>query len=228
VYVLVMFGVVRPLLRRLADTAEPLPYLLVGLFASAWITEWMQIHYIFGAFVFGAVMPRSEAFLERLRERLEPAVQLMLPVFFAVTGLTVDLAGLHLTQLGILAAILAISVFGKIGGGYAAARLSGIPHRGSAVVASLVNSRGLTEIVILSVGLEQGLLDVQLYAMLLVMALITTAMTGPLLSWCYPARQLREDLAAAGRAGSTPRSTDRAAVPGTGPYDEPFGDSDGR
>jgi len=230
VYVLVMFRLVRPLLRRLADAAEPLPYLLIGLFASAWAAEWMQIHYIFGAFVFGAVMPRSEAFLERLRERLEPAIHLMLPVFFAVTGLTVDLTGLHLSQLGVLGVILAISVFGKVGGGYAAARLSGIPPRGSAVVASLVNARGLTEIVILSVGLEQGLLDVELYAMLLVMALITTAMTGPLLSWSYPADRLREDLDAAGRAGvRTPRSPNKATVPDSAPSDEPLGDNtDGR
>ncbi|MFC9932095.1 cation:proton antiporter [Streptomyces sp. NPDC127190] len=245
VYLLVMFGLVRPLLRRVTEAAEPLPYLLIGLFASAWVTEWLQVHYIFGAFVFGAVMPRSEALLTRLTERLEPAVHLMLPVFFAVTGLTVDLTGLRPAQLGVLAAVLAIAVFGKLGGGYAAARLSGIPHRGSAVVATLVNARGLTELVILSVGLEQGLLDVRLYAMLLVMALVTTAMTGPLLGWSYPADQLREDLAAADRerqgavdgarrtapgagAATAARPAGTAAAPGPRSSDESFGGTDGR
>jgi Kef-type K+ transport system membrane component KefB len=187
VYIAVLVAVVRPLLRRLVDAAsEPLPYLLLGLFASAFVTEWLGIHYIFGAFAFGAVMPREEAFLRRIRERLEPAVLLLLPMFFAVTGLTVDLARLQLDDVGVLVVIMAISVFGKFGGGYVAGRLSGIPHRGSATLGALVNARGLTELVILSVGLEQGLIGPELYAMLLVMALVTTVMTGPLLSLFHP------------------------------------------
>ncbi len=230
VYLLVMIGVVRPLLRRLPETAEPLPYLLIGLFASAWAAEWLQINYIFGAFLFGAVMPRSGMFLKGVRERLEPAVQLMLPVFFVVTGLTVNLSRLPVGQLGLLAAILAISVFGKAGGGYAAARLVGIPRQGSTVLAALVNTRGLTELVILSVGLAQGLIDTRLYALLLVMALVTTAMTGPLLSWCYPPARLREDLAAARRADAGVRVADRVAVTGAELPDESLsgaGESDG-
>ncbi|MEU7551568.1 cation:proton antiporter [Streptomyces sp. NPDC044571] len=186
VYIAVLVAVVRPLLRRLADTSEPLPYLLLGLFASAFVTEWLGIHYIFGAFAFGAVMPRDEAFLRRIRERLEPAVLLLLPMFFAVTGLTVDLAKLQLDDVGVLVVIMAISVFGKLGGGYIAGRLSGIPHRGAATLGALVNARGLTELVILSVGLEQGLIGPELYAILLVMALVTTVMTGPLLSLFHP------------------------------------------
>ncbi|MFC7985747.1 cation:proton antiporter [Streptomyces sp. NPDC057336] len=186
VYVGVLFTAVRPLLRRALNTAEPLPWLFVGLFASAFAAEWLQIHYIFGAFAFGVVMPRDKTLLHRLRQRLEPAVLLLLPVFFAVTGLTVDLTALRLDEIGVLGVIMAISVVGKVAGGYGSARLFGIPHRDSATLGALVNTRGLTELVILSVGLEQGLIGVDLYAMLLVMALVTTAMTGPLISLFTP------------------------------------------
>ncbi|MFF8393067.1 cation:proton antiporter [Streptomyces sp. NPDC016172] len=219
VYIIVLITLVRPLLRRLVKTAEPLPYLLLGLFASAFVTEWLQIHYIFGAFAFGAVMPRDEAFLQRLRERLEPAVMLLLPVFFAVTGLTVDLTKLQLGDAGVLAVIMVISVFGKIGGGYVAGRLSGIPHRGSAVLGVLVNARGLTELVILSVGLEQGLIGIELYAMLLVMALVTTAMTGPLLGFFRSASPTDGNLLEQGPAddAAATRPAEKVGVPGPGP-----------
>jgi Kef-type K+ transport system membrane component KefB len=206
-YALAMLLVARPLLRRLTgdfdragQITSGLVFVLIGLFASAWGTQWMQVNFIFGAFLFGAAMPRSDALISYLRERLEPAVQLMLPVFFVVTGLSVDLSALHVSDLSILAAILGISVIGKLGGGYAGARLGGVPPRGSAVMAALVNTRGLTEIVVLTVGLQAHLLRPRLYALLIVMALVTTAMTGPLLNWCYPRNRLRQDLAAAERA----------------------------
>jgi Kef-type K+ transport system membrane component KefB len=219
-YVLAMFLVARPLLRRLTGVFDhagqitsELLLVLIGLLASAWVTQWMQLNFIFGAFGFGAAMPRSDALIRHIRERLEPAVQLMLPVFFVVTGLSVDLTTLHVSDMGILAAILAISVIGKLGGGYAGARLTGVPPQGSAVMAALVNTRGLTEIVILTVGLQQHVLRPKLYALLIVMALVTTAMTGPLLNRWYPRAQLREDLAAAERADRTnvtdPASTSR-------------------
>lgn len=220
-YALAMVFVVRPLLRRLASpgdspgfTARQLPYVLVGLFASAWITQWMQVNFIFGAFLFGAVMPRREDLLRWLSDAFAPAVQLMLPVFFVVTGLTVDLGKLHPGALGVLAAVLAVSVLGKAGGGYAGARLTGIPPRGSAVVAVLVNTRGLTEIVILTIGLRQHLLEPELYALLIVMALVTTAMTGPLLNRAYPRDRLAEDVAAAGgRAGHQEGAGDLPSPP---------------
>ncbi|HEX8006103.1 MAG TPA: cation:proton antiporter [Trebonia sp.] len=194
VYFLVMLGVVRPFLRGLVAPAfdragwvtPRLCGVLVGLFFSAWVCQWMQINFIFGAFLFGAVMPRSEGIIRHVRQGLESAVHLMLPMFFVVTGLTVNLATLHIDDLGILAAVLGVAILGKVGGGYAGARLTGIPPQGSAVMAALVNTRGLTELVILSVGLQQHLLSPQLYALMIVMALVTTAMTGPLLNWIQP------------------------------------------
>ncbi|MBO0806711.1 MAG: cation:proton antiporter [Actinobacteria bacterium] len=191
VYFLTMLFVVRPFLKRLVAPAfdragrvtPRLCGVLIGLFFSAWVCQWMQVNFIFGAFVFGAVMPRSDGIVRYVRNSLESAVHLMLPVFFVITGLTVNLTTLRLDALAVLAAILLVALVGKVGGGYAGARLTGIPPRGSALMGVLVSTRGLTELVILSVGLQEHLLNPQLYALLIVMALVTTAMTGPLLNW---------------------------------------------
>ncbi|MCW2883270.1 MAG: Kef-type transport system rane component-like protein [Streptosporangiaceae bacterium] len=209
-YALVMLFAVRPLLRRLLPSYQRsgrltpglLALVLIGLFTSAWATEWMQIHFIFGAFLFGAVMPRegAERLGHEILERLEQlAVLLLLPMFFVVSGLAVDLTKLDLGAVGVLAVILVVAVAGKLAGAYAGARLTGVPHRRSAALATLINTRGLTEIVILTVGLQKGVLDNELFSLMVVMALVTTAMTGPLLRWIYPDRRIARDIAEAER-----------------------------
>ncbi|WP_329423967.1 cation:proton antiporter [Streptosporangium sp. NBC_01495] len=210
-YALVMFLVVKPLLARLVPAYEKagrltpglLSLVLIGLIGSAWATEWMHVHFIFGAFVFGTVMPREGA--ERLNheilERLEQlAVLLLLPMFFVVAGLNVNLRELDLSSLGTLAAILAVAIGGKLLGSYAAARTQRLPARQSWTLAALLNTRGLTEIVILTVGLQKGVLDDELYSLMVVMALVTTAMTGPLVRRLYPDRRVARDIADAERA----------------------------
>ena len=192
--------------------------MLIGLIGSAWATEWMHVHFIFGAFVFGTVMPREgragreaneEASATRgaqrlnheILERLEQlAVLLLLPMFFVVAGLNVNLRELDLSSLGTLAAILAVAIGGKMLGSYAAARTQRLPNRQSWALATLLNTRGLTEIVILTVGLQKGVLDDELYSLMVVMALVTTAMTGPLLRKVYPDRRVARDIAEAERA----------------------------
>ncbi|MBA9007076.1 cation:proton antiporter [Thermomonospora cellulosilytica] len=222
-FALVMFLGVRPLLRRMVPAYEKagrltpnlLALVLIGLFASAWATEWMHVHFIFGAFLFGAVMPRegAEKLNHEILERLEQlAVLLLLPMFFVVAGMSVDLTTLDLGGVGVLAVILAVAIGGKLGGAYVAARLQRVPGRQAAALAALINTRGLTEIVILSVGLEKGVLDTELYSLMVVMALVTTAMTGPLLSRVYPARQVERDLAEAQRAAAGPRVDRRVLV----------------
>ncbi|MFC4536330.1 cation:proton antiporter [Sphaerisporangium dianthi] len=209
-YAAVMFLVVRPLLARLVPAFERagrltpglLSVVLLGLLASAWATEWMHVHFIFGAFLFGAVMPREGA--ERLShlilERLEQlAVLLLLPMFFVVSGLNVNLRTMTVTSLGVLAAILAVAIGGKLLGTYFGARLQRVPARQAAALATLLNTRGLTEIVILSVGLQKGVLDGELYSLMVLMALLTTAMTGPLLRRVYPDRRIARDIAEAER-----------------------------
>ncbi|MBF6209654.1 cation:proton antiporter [Nocardia puris] len=168
----------------------------VGLGLSAAVTEWMGLHLIFGAFLFGAAMPREYG--RRVREWALPWVWrvsslLLLPVFFAVAGLKVDLSGVGATALGELVLILLVAIGGKGIGAYVGARVHGIPPRHSAVLATLINTRGLTELIVLTVGLGLGVLDTELYSLMVVMALVTTAMTGVVLSLIYPEHRARAD-----------------------------------
>jgi Kef-type K+ transport system membrane component KefB len=210
-YVLVMVLIVRPMLRRLAAareragrlTPDILGVILVGLLLSCFTTEWLGVHAIFGAFLFGAVMPRTggEKLRHEILERLEQvSVLLLLPVFFVLAGLKVDLStvgGAGLLELG---AILLVAITGKFVGAYAGARLHRIPARPAGALATLMNTRGLTEIVILTVGAQLGILDDKLFSLMVVMALVTTMMAGPLLALIYPRRFVERDVAEAERA----------------------------
>ena len=213
VYAGVMFGVVRPLLRRLVDvyqrrgrlTANVLAAVLVGLLLSSYATDWMGVKYIFGAFLFGFVMPREGAAAAALREeilgRLEQvSVLVLLPVFFVVSGLSVNLSSVSLSGLVELCLILLVAIVGKFGGAFAGARIAGVRGRRAGVLATLINTRGLTGIVILAVGLQLHILDPSLYSLMIVMAIVTTAMAGPLLNLIYPERFVRGDTAEADRA----------------------------
>lgn len=211
----VMFGLVRPLLRRLVAwrdrtgrlTPDILAVVLIGVLVSSFTTEIIGIHAIFGAFVFGAVMPRealtpgAATLTHEILERLEQvSVLLLLPLFFVVTGLKTDIGGLDLGGLGELGLILVVAVVGKFVGAYVGARAMRVPHRTASAVGVLMNTRGLTELVILNVGLQLGVLDGNLFTMMVIMALVTTAMTGPLLKLVYSDRQQQRDIAAAERA----------------------------
>jgi Kef-type K+ transport system membrane component KefB len=213
VYAGVTFGVVRPLLRRLVDvyqrrgrlTPNVLAAVLVGLLLSSYATDWMGVKYIFGAFLFGFVMPREGAAAAALREeilgRLEQvSVLVLLPVFFVVSGLSVDLSSVSLSGLVELCLILLVAIVGKFGGAFAGARIAGVRSRRAGVLATLINTRGLTGIVILAVGLQLHILDPSLYSLMIVMAIVTTAMAGPLLHLIYPERFVLGDTAEADRA----------------------------
>ncbi|BCJ58793.1 cation:proton antiporter [Micromonospora endophytica] len=210
-FLFVMFRWVRPLLRRLAVareragrlTPDILAVILAGLLISCYLTEIMGLHAIFGAFVFGAVMPRvgGEALRHEILERLEQvSVLLLLPVFFVVAGLQVDLSTVDGSALLELALILLVAISGKFIGAYAGARLNRVGARQAGALATLMNTRGLTEIVILSVGLQLAIIDQQIFSMMVVMALVTTIMAGPLLAWIYPQRIADRDVAQAERA----------------------------
>ncbi|GIJ81419.1 hypothetical protein Xph01_58510 [Micromonospora phaseoli] len=199
-YLLLMFAVVRPLLRRLLDDratgGQPRPVALVitlvGLLTSAAVTDWIGLHFIFGAFLFGVVMPRSATTPEHgITAQVSDRIShlnglLLLPIFFVVAGLKVNLSTMDVDDLVELALILTVAVGGKFVGAFTAARLGGVPARPASALAVLMNTRGLTELIILAVGLELGMLDSQLYSSMVVMALVTTAMAGPLLQLLYP------------------------------------------
>jgi Kef-type K+ transport system membrane component KefB len=211
VYAAVMLAVVRPLLGRLTGvyqrqgrlTPGVLAVVLTGLLLSCLATEWMGVKFIFGAFLFGVVMPHgdSSALREDILGRLEQiCVLVLLPIFFVVSGLNVNLSAVGLAGLAELFLIMAVAITGKFGGAFLGARLAGIGTRRAGALAALMNTRGLTEIVVLSVGLQLSILDQSLYSLMIVMAIGTTAMAGPLLKIIYPDRFIQRDLAEADRA----------------------------
>lgn len=168
---------------------------LVFAFAAAWITEVIGIHALFGAFLAGVVAPPQKAFRSALRERLEVLVSiLLLPLFFAFTGLR--------TQIGLLddaaswlicALVIAVAVAGKLGGSTLAARWTGMSWRDSFSIGALMNTRGLMELIVLNIGYDLGILSQEIFAVMVIMALATTCMTGPLLER-VEARKRREAL----------------------------------
>ncbi|AXK37054.1 cation/H(+) antiporter [Streptomyces armeniacus] len=191
VYVAVMLAVVRPLLAAMAArastaAAQVLPMLAAaGALTSAYVTSHIGLHAIFGAFFFGLVMPRSEQ-QELLRQSalipIEHTSRLLLPVFFVVTGLSVDLTSLTADGALHMLLIIVVACSGKLGGVLVSARLNGMSWRESYQLGLLMNTRGLTELVILNVGLGIGLLSTELFTAMVMMALVTTVMTSPLLS----------------------------------------------
>jgi Kef-type K+ transport system membrane component KefB len=210
-FVTFMFVVVRPRLEVLAErfrragrlTPNLLAVVLVGFLTSAWITSEIGIHSIFGAFLFGVIMPREDTaeLFHQILERLEQvSVLLLLPVFFIVTGLSVDVRGLGSDAFTQLPLILLVACAGKFLGASAAARAQGLPIRKATAIGVLMNTRGLTELVILNVGLEFGVLDERLFTMLVVMAVFTTVITEPALRLVYPDKVLARDIAEAEKA----------------------------
>ncbi|MFC8277854.1 cation:proton antiporter [Streptomyces sp. NPDC057271] len=191
-YGLTVALVVRPLFRRVLDRWEDgeggggvLPWVLAGLLLSGGFTEWIGLHLVFGCFAFGAALPngRSERLRRELLVRIEPlTTQLLLPVYFVLAGLKVDLSGAGTAGVAELVLITVVAVAAKMAGAYAGGRGARLAPRPSSTVALLMNTRGLTELVVLTVGLELGLLDAGLYSLMVAMAVVTTAMTGPLLS----------------------------------------------
>nr|WSX75111.1 cation:proton antiporter [Streptomyces sp. NBC_00899] len=193
-----MLLVVRPVLgglvRQWAAAERWRPLLMVlasGALVSAWLTTWIGLHAIFGAFLFGFVTPREPAALlaRHVRRPMDDMGLILLPVFFVVTGLNVDLSALTASDSLALLLIVAVSCAGKLLGAFVPARLAGLGCREAKNLGLLMNTRGLTELVILNAAMTLGVLDVRMFTMMVVMALVTTAMAAPLLS-------PREDLVA--------------------------------
>ena len=187
----IVFVALKPLYRRLLarHAAQGVPSLMVlaalmiGLFACAATTEWLGLHAVFGAFLFGACLPRDDRLLHSLIVRVEYlAVVVLMPIFFALAGLNTTGDAFVGAGLGALLLILVAAVLGKVLGGAAGARIVGYGWRDSFAVGSLMNARALMELIVMKVGLDAGLIGPSLFTMLLVMAILTTVMTGPLLS----------------------------------------------
>jgi Kef-type K+ transport system membrane component KefB len=191
IYVVVMLTVVRPLLARLAAWQAGRPSLSRGVLAlvcvlllvSALTTEAIGIHALFGAFTLGAMMPHDSSLAADLKARLEDLVIVfLLPAFFAYTGMRtqIGLVGDAQSWLWCLVIVVTASV-GKFGGSFFAARASGFGWRQAASLGILMNTRGLVELIVLNVGLDLRVISPRLFAMLVIMAVVTTLSTTPIL-----------------------------------------------
>ncbi|NJK69186.1 MAG: universal stress protein [Microcoleus sp. SU_5_3] len=204
IYIVFMLTVVRWFLQRLSKhynrtgklTQLVLAGIYMGVVASALITELIGIHLIFGAFLIGAAMPKNAGLTRELAEKTEDFVLIfLLPVFFAYSGLRTQIGLLNSPDLWLLcAAVLGVAIIGKYVGTYAAARFCGISKRESSALGWMMNTRGLTELIVLNIGLSLGVISPILFTMLVIMALVTTFMTSPLLEWTYPKRLIRLDI----------------------------------
>lgn len=186
-----IYWVLRPayawLLRAYAPDGQAsttvLGALMLGLMLCAMLTEWMQLHAVFGAFLFGTCLPRDDRLVASLVERVEPiSVAVLMPLFFALAGLGTTSDAFQGASGGMMLVIVVVAALGKIAGGAAGARIGGYGWRDSLATGALMNARGLMELIVMKVGLDAGLIGAELFTMLLVMALVTTAMTGPLLT----------------------------------------------
>lgn len=190
-FVVVVLQVVAPLVRRLMpriDRVEnlrrtELSILLVAMLASSMTTEYIGIHGFFGAFILGAIIPHGSRVATEMNRRLGDFVAvLFLPAFFAFTGMRTQIGLLSGAQSLILCGVITVvACIGKFGGTLIASRLSGLGWRDSAALGILMNTRGLVELIVLNMGLDLGVISPTLFAMLVLMALVTTFMTTPIL-----------------------------------------------
>jgi Kef-type K+ transport system membrane component KefB/nucleotide-binding universal stress UspA family protein len=196
VYLAAMFWVVRPLLARLGArvggrdglTQNLVALILLLLLLSSWATEVIGIHALFGAFCFGVVLPKQGGLSRALADKIEDLVLAMfLPLFFAYSGVRTHIGLLDtVDEWFICAAIVLVACVGKFGGSAIAARLTGLSWREAGALGILMNTRGLMELIVLNIGLDLGVISGTLFTMMVVMALVTTFMTTPVLERVYP------------------------------------------
>ena len=190
-FIVLMIVVVRPVMVRLSLlygnrgrlTQGVMASVFIALLISASATELIGIHAVFGAFALGAVIPHDSGMAREMTDRLEDIViVLLLPAFFAYTGLRTQIGLVNgYEQWMMCALIIAVASIGKFGGSAIAARITGLDWRDSSALGVLMNTRGLMELIVLNIGLEMNVISPTLFAMLVIMALITTFATTPIL-----------------------------------------------
>lgn len=190
-YIIIMFMVVRPFLKKVGEVYANqevinktfVALILLILIISSTLTEIIGIHALFGAFMAGVVMPASIGFRKVMMEKVEDiALVFFLPLFFAFTGLRTEIGLINSPALwGVCLLLITVAVAGKLGGCAVAARLVGESWKDSFTIGTLMNTRGLMELVALNIGYEMGVLPPSIFVILVIMALVTTFMTTPLL-----------------------------------------------
>ena len=190
-YVVVMLYGVQPLLKKWNDkyaqneilTLNSVALLFGVMLVSAYVTEVIGIHALFGAFMAGISMPSSLSFRRVVTEKVEHlSMAILLPLFFAFSGLRTQIGLLNdLHSWGVCGIVIVTAIVGKFGGSFLAARFLGQSWRDSLSLGALMNTRGLVELIVLNIGYDLGILTPEIFAMLVIMALVTTFMTGPVL-----------------------------------------------
>jgi Kef-type K+ transport system membrane component KefB/nucleotide-binding universal stress UspA family protein len=195
-----MLWLVRPFLARLGErvasraglTPTVMSVILLLLMTSAAITELIGIHALFGAFLFGAILPKEGRLAHALAEKIETiAVVLLLPLFFAFSGLRTQIGLVNTEQdWWVAGGLVFIATLGKFGGSTLAARVTGLDWRESSAIGILMNTRGLMELIVLNIGLDLGVITPTIFTMMVVMALVTTFATTPILRLVYSDAEL--------------------------------------
>jgi len=198
-YVLLMLVIVRPLLKKLGHiynkretvSKSMMAIVFMVMLLSAYLTELIGVHALFGAFVAGVIMPAEMNFRQTIIDKIEDiSLVLLLPLFFVFTGLRTQIGLLNETNLWITFGwIVLVAVAGKFGGSTIAAKITGQTWKDSLSIGALMNTRGLMELVVLNIGYDLGILSPQVFTMMVLMALITTFITNPALNfinWVMP------------------------------------------
>lgn len=199
VYVLLMLKVVRPFLERLSSVyankekkrTPIIALFFILLIISSYITSVIGVHALFGAFMAGVIMPSSFDFRKIVIDKIEDvSIILLLPLFFVITGLRTQIGLINQGHLWVTFGwILLVAVTGKFGGSAIAARMVGQSWKDSLSIGVLMNTRGLMQLIVLNIGYDLGILSPEIFAMMVLMALVTTFMTGPaldLINWLMP------------------------------------------
>lgn len=197
-YIVIMFLAIRPFLRMVGQIYHNkevidkgiVAFILLLLVISSYFTEILGLHALFGAFIAGVVMPENIKFRKIMTEKVEDvSLALFLPLFFASTGLRTEIGLIDSTEQWILCTIfILVAIVGKFGGAMFSARFVGESWKDSLYIGALMNTRGLMELVVLTIGYEMGILTPSIFVMLVIMTLVTTFMTTPLVSFikfCY-------------------------------------------
>ena len=200
-YVLLMLKVIHPMLEKLGDVYTSrkkmqtpiIAFIFMIMIVSSYVTSIIGIHALFGAFIAGVVMPSNINFRKIVIDKIEDvSIILLLPLFFVITGLRTQIGLLNEGHLWITFGwILLVAVAGKFGGSALAARMVGQSWKDSLSIGVLMNTRGLMQLIVLNIGYDLGILSPQIFAMMVLMALVTTFMTGPaldLINWLLPER----------------------------------------
>ncbi|MDR2970052.1 MAG: cation:proton antiporter, partial [Tannerellaceae bacterium] len=200
-YLLAMFLVVRPFMRMIGQIYHNkevidkglVAFVFITLLASAYLTEILGLHALFGAFMAGVVMPANIKFRKIMAEKVEDvSLSIFLPLFFASTGLHTQIGLLNTPGLwGLCLIFILVAIAGKFGSATLSARIVGENWKNSLYIGALMNTRGLMELIVLTIGYEMGILSPTIFVMLVIMTLVTTFMTAPLISFikfCFRAR----------------------------------------